>query len=78
MPYTFPPDLQSLLQKHLTLGNYATEEDVLRDALRALDDHQTVLQDIRTGLADMETGRGRSLDEIDVDLRAKHNIPRTT
>jgi len=76
MSYTLPPDLQSLLQKHLTLGKYTNEEDVLRDALLALEDRQAILEDIRIGIDDLQAGRGTPLEDIDAQLREKHNIPR--
>jgi Arc/MetJ-type ribon-helix-helix transcriptional regulator len=78
MVYALPPDLQSLLAKHFALGNYDSEEDVLRDALHALDDRQAVLQDIQLGIADLEAGRGRSLEDVDARLRQKFNIPRAS
>ncbi len=76
MPNALPPDLHSLIQKHLALGNYASEEDVLRDAMQALDRQREIMEDIEVGLADLEAGRGRSLEDIDAQLREKHNIPR--
>ena len=70
-----PPDLDQQVKHYLACGQYETEEDVLRDALRALADEQGVLGDIRQGMEDLEGGRGRSLDAVDADIRKKHNIP---
>lgn len=70
-----PPDLDQQVKHYLACGQYETEEDVLRDALRALADEQGVLDDIRQGMEDLEAGRGRSLDAVDADIRKKHNIP---
>ncbi len=70
-----PPDLDKQVKHHLASGRYQTEDDVLRDALRALAEEQNVLDDIRQGLEDLDVGRGRSLEDIDADLRKKHNIP---
>lgn len=36
MPYSFPTDVKQIIDAHLASGRYATEDDVLRDALRAL------------------------------------------
>jgi putative addiction module CopG family antidote len=36
MAYSFPPDLQKLIDARLASGIYSTEDEVLRDALRAL------------------------------------------
>jgi len=70
-----PPDLDQQVKHYLASGQYQTEEDVLRDALRALGEEQNVLDDIRQGLEDMEAGRGRPLKEVDAHLRKKYNIP---
>ena len=73
-----PPDLDQQVKHHLASGRYQTEDDVLRDALRALAEEQNVLDDIRQGMEDLDAGRGRSLEDIDADLRQKHNIPQDT
>ncbi len=78
MSYAFPPDLKSLVDKHFSLGKYTSEEDVLREAMRALEDREAIWQDVALGIADLEAGRGKPLEEVDARLRAKFNIPRTT
>ena len=70
-----PPDLDQQVKHYLSSGQYQTEEDVLRDALRALADEQAVLDDIRQGMEDLAAGRGRPLEAVDADIRKKHNIP---
>ena len=70
-----PPDLDQQVKHYLSSGQYQTEEDVLRDALRALADEQAVLDDIRQGMEDLAAGRGRPLEAVDTDIRKKHNIP---
>ena len=70
-----PPDLDQQVKHYLAAGQYQTEEEVLRDALRALADEQSVFGDIRQGLKDLEAGRGRPLEDVDADLRKKYNIP---
>ena len=37
-PYQFPPDLQQWVDAHLSTGVYRTPDDLLRDAMHALDD----------------------------------------
>ena len=66
-----PPDLDQQVKHYLSSGQYQTEEDVLRDALRALADEQAV----RQGMEDLAAGRGRPLEAVDADIRKKHNIP---
>ena len=70
-----PPDLEEQVKHYLAIGQYRTEEDVLRDALRALAEEQATLDDIRQGLEDLDADRGRPLEDVDADLRKKHNIP---
>ena len=69
-----PPDLDQQVKSYLATGQYQSEEEVLRDALRALDEQRSFLDDIRQGLEDLEAGRGRPLEDIDADLRKKYNI----
>lgn len=38
MSYQFPPDLQQLVQAHLVTGVYTSTDDLLRDAINALDE----------------------------------------
>ena len=38
MHYQFPPDLQQRVQARLSDGSYESEEDLLRDAMNALDE----------------------------------------
>ena len=37
MHYQFPPDLQQRVNARLSNGSYGSEDDVLRDAMNALD-----------------------------------------
>jgi Arc/MetJ-type ribon-helix-helix transcriptional regulator len=38
MPYQFPPDLQQWIDAHLSTGIYQSPDDLLRDAMQALDE----------------------------------------
>lgn len=71
-----PPDLESQVKHYLASGQYRTEEDVLRDALRALAEERDTLDDIRRGQEDRKARRGRPLEDVDADLREKFDIPR--
>lgn len=78
----FPPDVAEAIQARLASGEYASEEDVLRDALKALSDRKyvvidedpVVIEGVRRGLADAEAGRMRSLEEFDLEFRRQHGI----
>lgn len=76
MAYCFPPELDRLVREELATGAYASEEDLLLEAMRALQDRNETIGGIREGLADLEAGRVRPLDVVDAELRTKRSIPR--
>lgn len=53
-------------------GAYASEADLLRDALEALDAQNADLSAIQSGIEDMEARRMRPLDDVAADIRQKH------
>jgi putative addiction module CopG family antidote len=63
MTYPFPPDLTHLVQGQMATGQYASEDDVLREAMQALAERQDDLRAIQAGIADREAGRFRPLHE---------------
>lgn len=71
MAYQFPPDLQQLIHAGMAFGNYATEDDVLRDALHALIQRNEELAAIQAGVADMNAGRFRPIREVDAEIRSR-------
>jgi Arc/MetJ-type ribon-helix-helix transcriptional regulator len=75
MPYQFPPELDQLVKQQMAAGGYASEDELLRDALLALAERRGVFADVRAGIEDMEAGRGRPLEEVDARLRQKYDIP---
>jgi putative addiction module CopG family antidote len=56
MPYSFPADVQQLVEAHLSSGRYVTEDDVLRDALRALADEEQDLEAVREAITEWRAG----------------------
>lgn len=56
MPYPFPSDVQQLVESHLASGRYSTEDDVLRDALRALADEEDDLVAVREAIDEWRAG----------------------
>ncbi len=75
MPYQFPPDLERLVEEQMATGGYDTEDDVLRDALRALSLRNEEVAAIQECIDDMEACRFRSLEEVDAEIRAKQKFP---
>ncbi|REK07509.1 MAG: hypothetical protein DWQ37_21510 [Planctomycetota bacterium] len=77
MTYSFPPDVARLVSEQLSTGQFASEDEVLREALQALKWRTAETAAIAEGVADMEAGRVRELSEIDAKLRQKHNLPKS-
>ncbi len=72
MSYQFPPDVEQRIRDQIALGNYANEDEVLRDALEALDARNADLAAIRAGVEDMEAGRMRPIAQVADEIRRKH------
>ncbi len=78
MAYQFPPDVR----EQMASGEYQSEDDLLRDALMALEDHRwvvgeddpEVLAGIERGLDQMRRGLGRPFEEFDAELRDKFDL----
>ena len=72
MSYQFPPDVEQRIRHQIALGNYTNEDDVLRDALDALDARNADMAAIRAGVEDMEADRMRPIGDAAGDIRRKH------
>lgn len=77
MEYQFPPEVDSLVRSQMATGRYATEDELLKDALLTLSEREETLGDIRAGIEDMEAGRIRPLDDVADDIRRKHGFAAT-
>jgi len=51
MQLTVPPDLETLINKRLSSGGYASAEDVLRRALEAQDAEESLTDEERIALS---------------------------
>jgi Arc/MetJ-type ribon-helix-helix transcriptional regulator len=69
---TIPMDIQQRVSALLGTGRYASEEEVLRAAVAALEVQNADLAAIQAGIRDMEHGRYRPFAEFNADFR-KHN-----
>lgn len=76
MSLTLSAETERLLRDQMAQGDFATEDDLLREALKALASQRDVLAAIADGLSDLDAGRTRPLREADSDLRANHGIRR--
>ena len=74
MSLTIPPDVQQQLNLLLETGRYASEEEILRAALLALEEQNADLVAIQSGIDDMENGRYRSFADFDAEFRERNQI----
>jgi Arc/MetJ-type ribon-helix-helix transcriptional regulator len=56
MSYPFPADLQQLIAEQMATGKYASEDVLLRNAVRALAEDEDDLEAIRVALAEIRAG----------------------
>jgi putative addiction module CopG family antidote len=77
MPIRLPPDVQQNLTDWVATGRYASEEAVLRDALRALADEQGDFDSVCQAINEVEAGDpGMPVREAFEELRHKYGIRR--
>jgi putative addiction module CopG family antidote len=73
MQYPFPPDLQELVVKRMASGKYATEDELLRSALRALSEEEQDLDAVCESLNEWREGDpGVPLENAFAAIRARH------
>ena len=75
MAYPFPPDVAELVREQMACGEYASEDDLLRDALHALVDRSADLIAIQAGFDDMQAGRMEPLSDVDAKIRGRLGFP---
>ena len=81
--YTLGKHFETFVQAQLASGRYNNASEVVRDALRLMEDRERKLAAldaaIERGLADIETGRVHDLDdafdELDAELAALPDRP---
>ena len=73
MPYAFPPDVKRLVESEMASGKYATEDDLLRDALDALSSESTEIEAIESAIAEWRAGDpGAPLADAFDDVRRRN------
>lgn len=76
MAYSFPPDVKQLIESRMASGKYATEDELLRDALEALAAEATELDAIQSAITDWRAGDpGIPLQDAFDQVRLRHNVP---
>ncbi len=79
--YQFPADIDQLIKERIALGAYTSEDEVLRDALRALEQleqERLARWDERNRLAIEQSKQGlsRPLDDLRVLARLRERLAR--
>jgi len=73
MNYQFPPDVDEKVREKMASGKYASEDELLRDALEALDVEDEEIKAIQASLTELEQGDpGVLLDEAFGVIRRKY------
>jgi antitoxin ParD1/3/4 len=83
MAYQFPPDVEQLVKDRMSQGGYSSADEVLRDALRALEEisffrpnpnagritsFEQLRQEVCRGVQQLDRGEGRDANEVFVEL----------
>jgi Arc/MetJ-type ribon-helix-helix transcriptional regulator len=74
MSSTLSPETEELLRSRLRDGQYAWVDDLIRDALQALDERNGRLAAIAEDLRDAGAGRTRPVPEVQLTAQAKQRI----
>ena len=74
MTYRFPRQIDQLVRQQMAAGNYASEDELLEDALRALYERNEDLAAIREGIDDMEAGRVEPFLSAAEEIAKKHSF----
>lgn len=79
---SLPVELENRVRQHVESGLYSSASEVIREALRLFEAYQGVRAasltslkaDIAAGMADIEAGRVRTLDEEDLKRRGREAL----
>jgi Arc/MetJ-type ribon-helix-helix transcriptional regulator len=71
MRYDFPSEIKTMIDDRLATGRYASENEVLQRALRALTEYDETVSDIQQAMYDEAAGRIRPLHDVDDEIRRK-------
>ena len=70
----FSPDVEQLIRDQMASGKYASEDELLLDALQSLEADQKDLAAIQEGLDWFDAGNaGATVEEVFEKLSRKHN-----
>jgi putative addiction module CopG family antidote len=77
LQYQFPEDLQAMLGEQMKAGAYSSEDDLLRDALRALAEEEEDMAAVQDALQDWRAGdQGMPMDAAFAAVRDRQRDSR--
>lgn len=75
MSNAFSNDLEQFIQQEISLGHYASREELIVDAVQLLRrERAEALEGILAGWDDVERGNTKSLDDAFADMRQSRGI----
>ena len=74
MSLTIPADVQDRVNAILKTGLHASEEEILRAAVAALEERDADLAAIQAGIDSLENGRARPFADFDAEFRKRNQI----
>ena len=75
MTYHFPADVEERVQARMATGRYASEDEVLRDALDTLDTLEADAREVQVAIDAVKEGDAPvPLDQAFEALRKKHDL----
>ncbi len=74
MALIIPADVQQRVTALLGTGRYASEEEILRAAVAALEEQSIDLVAIQSGINEMENGSYQPFAEFDAEFRERNQI----
>jgi antitoxin ParD1/3/4 len=84
MTITLTPELERMIKERVQSGMYASESDVLREALRVLEEQEelerlkfeALKRDIEEGIESLENGEGIPAEQVFAELRERNEALR--
>ena len=80
MNVSLTPELEKIVAERVGSGRYASASEVIREALRLLEERDQLnqlRQEVRLGLEQLEQGRHRPLDDQALERIKRHGRERT-
>ncbi len=73
-PNSLPADLQSLILREMARGDFASTDDLLREALRYWSEHRDTVVALEEAIDEMDAGLGRPWEEVDREFRNRNGL----